>query len=185
MITDVTSAGFYESIAGKKFPRVQLLTIEGLLSGKQRAGLCRRPPTDHPPDLNFKKAKAEANAAQKELIQFMNKTAKSLSCALAFGAMTLLAHGDVLTGTNGGRFVGTVMVETATNVVFQSELGGQLTFPQSKIRELQRTPPVELTNTAITFVATNNPVITITNCKAVSPSIDAHPEACRIIFICF
>jgi hypothetical protein len=41
----------------------QLLTIDGLLAGKQRA--------EHPahaPDLNFKKAKAESNAAQKDLI---------------------------------------------------------------------------------------------------------------------
>jgi hypothetical protein len=43
-------------------PRVQLLTIEGLLSKKQRA---EHP--DYEPDLNFKKAKTEANAAQKEL----------------------------------------------------------------------------------------------------------------------
>jgi hypothetical protein len=63
MIADAASAGFYESATGKKFPRVQLLTIEGLLSGKQRA---EHP--DHQPDLNFKKAKAESNAAQKELL---------------------------------------------------------------------------------------------------------------------
>ena len=63
MIADAASAGFYESASGKKYPRVQLLTIEGLLSGKQRA---EHP--DHAPDLNFKKAKAESNAAQKELI---------------------------------------------------------------------------------------------------------------------
>ena len=63
MIADAASAGFYESASGKKFPRVQLLTIEGLLSGQQRA---EHP--DHQPDLNFKKAKAESNAAQKELI---------------------------------------------------------------------------------------------------------------------
>ncbi len=63
MIADAASAGFYESATGKKYPRVQLLTIEGLLSGKQRA--------EHPdqqPDMNFKKAKAESNAAQKDLI---------------------------------------------------------------------------------------------------------------------
>jgi adenine specific DNA methylase Mod len=63
MVADAASAGFYESASGKKYPRVQLLTIEGLLDGKQRA--------EHPdvaPDLNFKKAKAESNAAQKELI---------------------------------------------------------------------------------------------------------------------
>ena len=63
MIADAASAGFYESATGKKFPRVQLLNIEGLLSGKQRA---EHP--DHAPDLNFKKAKAESNAAQKDLI---------------------------------------------------------------------------------------------------------------------
>ncbi|MCX7006431.1 MAG: DNA methyltransferase [Kiritimatiellaeota bacterium] len=54
MIADAASAGLYESAAGKKYPRVQLLTIEGLLNKTQRA--------DHPdyePDLNFKKAKAE------------------------------------------------------------------------------------------------------------------------------
>ncbi len=63
MIADAASAGFYEDGAGRKFPRVQLLTIEGLLSGQQRA---EHP--DHQPDLNFKKAKAESSAAQKELI---------------------------------------------------------------------------------------------------------------------
>jgi len=63
MIADASSAGFYESVSGKKFPRVQLLTIDGLLSGKHRA---EHP--DHQPDLNFKKAKAEANAAQKSLL---------------------------------------------------------------------------------------------------------------------
>jgi DNA modification methylase len=59
MLADAASAGFFTSAAGKNFPRVQLLTIDGLLSGKQRA---EHP--DHQPDLNFKKAKAEANAQQ-------------------------------------------------------------------------------------------------------------------------
>ena len=63
MVGDAASAGFYESAIGKKYARVQLLTIDGLLSGRQRA---EHP--DHQPDLNFKKAKAEKNAAQKELI---------------------------------------------------------------------------------------------------------------------
>ena len=63
MIADAASAGFYESATGKKYPRVQLLTIEGLLSGKQRA--------EHPdqqPDLNFKKAKQEEHGKQKQLL---------------------------------------------------------------------------------------------------------------------
>ncbi len=63
MVKDAASAGFYESPNGKKFPRVQLLTIEGLLSHSQRA---EHP--DYEPDLNFKKAKQEAHGQQKELI---------------------------------------------------------------------------------------------------------------------
>ena len=63
MIADAASSGFYTSAAGQQFPRVQLLTIAGLLAGTQRA---EHP--DHQPDLNFKRAKAEADAAQVELI---------------------------------------------------------------------------------------------------------------------
>jgi hypothetical protein len=57
------SAGFYQDGSGRKFPRVQLLTIESLSNHTQ----CAKHP-DHQLDLNFKKAKAESNAAQKELI---------------------------------------------------------------------------------------------------------------------
>ena len=65
MIADAASAGFYTSAAGKKYPRVQMLTIEGLLSGKQRA---EHP--DYVPDLNFKKAKREkSKQANKELFE--------------------------------------------------------------------------------------------------------------------
>ena len=56
--------------------------------------------------------------------------------------LPLLARGDVLVGTNGERFVGTVIQETATNVVFESELAGRLVFPQAKIRDLLRAPAV-------------------------------------------
>ena len=63
MRSDAATAGFYEDGAGRKFARVQLLTIADLLEGKARA---EHP--DHKPDLNFKKAKAESNAAQKGLL---------------------------------------------------------------------------------------------------------------------
>ncbi|HEY2328498.1 MAG TPA: site-specific DNA-methyltransferase, partial [Verrucomicrobiae bacterium] len=63
MVKDAASAGFYESPNGKKFPRVQLLTIGDLLEGKARA---EHP--DYEPDLNFKKAKQEEHGKQKELI---------------------------------------------------------------------------------------------------------------------
>lgn len=42
---------------------MQLPTVEGLLARTQRAEY-----PAHQPDLNFKKAKTEANAAQKDLI---------------------------------------------------------------------------------------------------------------------
>ncbi len=63
MVKDAVSAGFYESPNGKKYPRLQLLTIEALLNGAQRA---EHP--DYEPDLNFKKARAEAAGEQQPLI---------------------------------------------------------------------------------------------------------------------
>ncbi len=60
---DAASAGFYESPNGKKYARVQLLTIADLLEGKARA---EHP--DYEPDLNFKKAKQEAEGEQKILL---------------------------------------------------------------------------------------------------------------------
>ena len=63
MVTDAASAGFYESPNGKKFPRVQLLTIGDLLEGKARA---EHP--DYEPDLNFKKAKQEKGGEQGRLL---------------------------------------------------------------------------------------------------------------------
>ena len=88
----------------------------------------------------------------------MSKEAKSLSCALAFWMMTSLARGDVLLGTNGERFIGKLIEETTNNVVFESELGGRLTFPRAQIRELQRTPPAAVKDVTIPpAVATNTP----------------------------
>jgi len=58
MQIEAAAAGFYESPNGKKYPRVQLLTIEGLLNKTQRA---EHP--DYEPDTGYKKAKAE-NAAE-------------------------------------------------------------------------------------------------------------------------
>jgi site-specific DNA-methyltransferase (adenine-specific) len=63
MVTEAAAAGFYESATGKKYPRLQILAIQDLLNGKARA--------EHPdqtPDLNFKKARQESNAAQPGLL---------------------------------------------------------------------------------------------------------------------
>jgi putative salt-induced outer membrane protein YdiY len=63
--------------------------------------------------------------------------------ALALMAMALTARADVLVGTNGERFVGKVVEETADSVVFASDLGGRLTIPRKQVLELQRTPPAD------------------------------------------
>jgi hypothetical protein len=70
--------------------------------------------------------------------------------------LPLLARADVLVGTNGERFVGTVIEETSTNVVFESELAGRLVFPQSKIRDLLRAPLSEETNMPVASVIVTN-----------------------------
>ena len=53
MKADAASAGLFDG-QKMKCPRIQLLTIEGLLSGTQRA---EHP--DYVPNVNFKKAKRE------------------------------------------------------------------------------------------------------------------------------
>ena len=63
MSTEAVAAGFCESASGKKYPRLQILTIESLL-----AGTARPEQPDYEPDLNFKKAKAEASGEQAELL---------------------------------------------------------------------------------------------------------------------
>jgi len=56
---DAASAGFYESANGKKFPRVQLLTVTGLLEGREHAGH-----PDFEPNMNYKQAGEEATTSQ-------------------------------------------------------------------------------------------------------------------------
>ncbi len=62
MVSDAASEGLYASATGKKYARVQLLTIEGLMNGTQRA--------EHPDaaPVNFKQAKKEASGKQGELL---------------------------------------------------------------------------------------------------------------------
>ena len=55
MKADAASAGFFEWHSKIETPRVQLLTIDGLLTGTQRA---EHP--DYQPNVNFKKAKRES-----------------------------------------------------------------------------------------------------------------------------
>jgi DNA modification methylase len=62
MITEAASAGFYQMPNGKKYPRIQILTIEGLMNKTERA---EHP--DYEPDVNYAAAEAEANAEQKGL----------------------------------------------------------------------------------------------------------------------
>jgi hypothetical protein len=75
----------------------------------------------------------------------------------AIGLAMMSAHADWLVATNGERFVGTVIEENSTNVVFDSELGGRLVFPQAKIRDLYRTPLVEAAQVSPVAAVTNAP----------------------------
>ena len=93
------------------------------------------------------------------------------SLALAFWGVVLPGRPDVLIGTNGERFAGRVLEETADTVVFDSELGGRLTIPRSRIQEIQRAAPSQqsvVSNQAPTITAT------VTNAAA-STNLDWRP----------
>jgi site-specific DNA-methyltransferase (adenine-specific) len=62
MLANAAKAGFYEGGNGKKYQRVQLLTIGDLLEKRAAAGH-----PDYEPDLNFKKA-AEEDASGEQLV---------------------------------------------------------------------------------------------------------------------
>jgi putative salt-induced outer membrane protein YdiY len=78
-----------------------------------------------------KRPKAGASLAARHL---------PLATLILWGVM-LVARADVLIGTNGDRFTGKVVAETAESVVFDTELGGRLTIPRARIREIQRPVP--------------------------------------------
>jgi DNA modification methylase len=64
MRVEALKAGYYESPLGKSYPRIQILTIEGLLAGRDKPAY---------PDLalgahTFKKAKVEAEAKMQEAL---------------------------------------------------------------------------------------------------------------------
>jgi hypothetical protein len=61
MISEAASAGFYESLHGA-FPKVQILTIEGLLNGTQKPVY----PDLSRGGLSFKKAKVEEKRADQK-----------------------------------------------------------------------------------------------------------------------
>jgi len=64
MRADAASAGIYTSGAGQKYQRVQMLTIEGLLTGTERG---EHP--DYVPDVNYKRAKREKRHKEGELFE--------------------------------------------------------------------------------------------------------------------
>ena len=61
---------------------------------------------------------------------------------MALWGILAAAQADVLLGVNGERFVGIVIEETADQVIFESDLGGRLTVPRAKVKEIQRLPVV-------------------------------------------
>ena len=88
--------------------------------------------------------------------------------ALVLAVFVLPARADVLIGTNGERFVGTVIEETTNTVVFESDLGGRLTLPLAQVRELQRTPPAEAGSPTTPAIGTTNTPATQTSTNPLS-----------------
>jgi Protein of unknown function, DUF481 len=116
-------------------------------------------------------ANATANIQlRSKMVSLMRRPAMRTSrlpwLAVVFGVMTLLARGDVLVCTNGERFTGTVIAETAANVVFESELGERMTFSRAKISEIQQTPPAAINSATISLVTATNPPSTLTHLPA-------------------
>lgn len=68
------------------------------------------------------------------------QTLLGVTLSLCWGVLP--ASADLLIGTNGERFAGKVVTESAGTVVFDSELAGRLTIPRSRILEIQRTAPL-------------------------------------------
>lgn len=62
MRREAAEAGFYTSVDGTKYPRVQLLTVKGLLEGTQRV---ERPL--HVRDVTFRKAPRSRPEAARNL----------------------------------------------------------------------------------------------------------------------
>lgn len=77
---------------------------------------------------------------------------------LASWSLLLPAQADVLVATNGDRLTGKVVEETADTVVFELEIGGRLTLPRSRIREVQRGKPPAAD--ASSLITDNRPLIT-------------------------
>ena len=114
---------------------------------------------------------------QKALLKYSN-----LALSFALLGFALPSQADVVTGTNGERFVGRILEENANVLVFESELGGRITIPRARIRELQRTTPVapplpsEATNQAAISPATLADAAARTNLMWQPPGIgrDGH-----------
>jgi hypothetical protein len=73
MVKDAALVGFYESPNGKKYPRVQLLTIEGLPDNTQRA----EHPDYEPDELQESQGRKRRGAAVADLKSACCKTAKT------------------------------------------------------------------------------------------------------------
>ncbi len=75
MRTEAASAGFYESPTGLNYPRIQILTIEGLLNGSERPHY----PFSQGGGMTFKRAKVEVKSTkQRELFDRARSDAADL-----------------------------------------------------------------------------------------------------------
>lgn len=86
----------------------------------------------------------------------------SLVLMLVLGVVLCLAGlpaaADVLIGVNGERFVGKVIEDKGDSIVFESETGGRMSIARSRVRELQRTPGTQASQTNQLSLTSTNPI---------------------------
>ncbi len=122
------------------------------------------PVTDHlPPPL------AASGTRPRPAVRRLPTTGPLL--ALTLWITVLPGRSDVLIGANGDRFTGRVLEETADAVVFDSDLGGKLTIPRPRIREIQRTPPPA----TVPRLATTNAAPAISVVGPITPPLTNSP----------
>ncbi len=97
MIAEAARAGFYDSPLGKSYPRLQILTIEGLLSGTERPQY----PLAESGGVTFKRAKIEVrNTKQRALF------GETLPLSALISKAPALERADGRTESEGGQHAG-------------------------------------------------------------------------------
>lgn len=95
MLKEAAEAGFYDSPAGGKYPRVQVLTVEGLMSGTERLEYPRLL------DTTFKQAPKSRGAAARNLVLPLTILISSISMSDNAYYVTKIIHSAIRLASHG------------------------------------------------------------------------------------